>query len=800
MKTSLFTRQFHRLLAGAVTIMLLPAVSAAAPDNAQKRLEPRAVPFSTSDVRLTDSPFRQAQATDMRYMLALDADRLLAPYLKEAGLPPKAENYPNWENTGLDGHIGGHYLSALSFMYAATGNKEVKERLDYTLGELKRAQDASGDGYLCGVPDGRRIWDEISRGDIRAGGFDLNGGWVPLYNIHKIFAGLRDAWQQTGNTTARDMLVKLTDWMLRITAGLSDEQVQQMLVSEHGGLNEIFADVADITGDSKYLDMARRFTHRQVTDPLTRKEDHLTGMHANTQIPKIIGLKRIADMTGDTILDGAAEYFWETVTGRRSVSIGGNSVREHFHPAGDFGSMLTSEQGPETCNTYNMLRLTRMLYATTGDRKFADYYERALYNHILSSQNPDEGGFVYFTPMRPGHYRVYSRPQSGFWCCVGSGLENHARYGEMIYAHSGADTLVVNLFIPSVLTWGERTVTQTNSFPEEEGTTLTIGRKDGKNPGRFTLSVRMPGWTDPQGVTMTVNGKPVKFNARDGYAVMTRKWNNGDKVHVGLPMHLIAEPLPDRSRNYSFVYGPMVLGAQTGTGNQTGLFADDSRGGHIAEGEKIPLHRLPAIIEPAGDITGHVTKTSDNPLKFSLHGVTLPEYEGMKLVPFHRLHKCRYMVYWPVYTPAEWEVKKEEILREENRLAELERITVDKVTCGEQQPESDHFIKMEDSGSWDDDGRRWREARGWFAYSMRDAKRDARKIRVTYRPEKGKTALVYANGIPAGKTRGDESGSKEITEDFPIPADAASDATIEIRIRPEEGGITPHIYEIRLLK
>ena len=299
--------------------------------SANARIPVKVETFPLNDVRLTQSPFKHAEDLDVRYLLGLDPDRLLAPYLKGAGLEPKADNYTNWENTGLDGHIGGHYVSALSYMYAATGDEEIKQRLDYMLSELKRAQDAAGDGYLCGAPNGRKIWEAVSKGDIQASSFGLNGGWVPLYNIHKTYAGLRDAYLLAGSKEARDMLVKLTDWMMNMTKDLSDEQIQDMLRSEHGGLNEVFADVADLTGKDSYLQLAHRFSHREILDPLLKHEDRLTGKHANTQIPKVIGYKRIADLEGDRAWDDAARFFWETVVERRSISIGGNSVREHFH-------------------------------------------------------------------------------------------------------------------------------------------------------------------------------------------------------------------------------------------------------------------------------------------------------------------------------------------------------------------------------------------------------------------------------------------------------------------------------------
>ena len=745
--------------------------------------------FKLNDVRLTQSAFKHAEDMDIRYLLALDPDRLLAPYLKEAGLTPKADNYTNWENTGLDGHIGGHYLSALSMMWAATGNEEIGRRLDYMLGELKRCQDAATDGYLSGVPYGRPIWKEISEGNIRAAAFGLNDRWVPLYNIHKIYAGLRDAYLQAGRTEARDMLVKLTDWMVELTKNLSDEQIQDMLRSEHGGLNETFADVAAITGDKRYLTLARRFSHNAILDPLLKKEDRLTGIHANTQIPKVIGFKRIADIEGNDEWSDAAQYFWQTVVENRSITIGGNSVREHFHPADNFESMLTSEQGPETCNTYNMLRLTKMLYDTSADSRYMDYYERALYNHILSTQDPVQGGFVYFTPMRSGHYRVYSQPQTSFWCCVGSGMENHARYGEMIYSHQGDKALYVNLFIPSTLKWGDVGIEQLTTFPDEEGTTIVVSPEKGKK--KFTMLVRLPEWAQQQEVTCEVNGEPSALNVDKGYIKVERTWKAGDRLHVKLPMHLRAIDLPDKSHNYSFLYGPIVLAARMGTQQQDGMFADDSRGGHIANGPRLPLQNMPVLVGDAATLLSHVIK-AEGKLAFSLKGVRPDNYDGMALEPFYRIHESRYMVYWPLMSEEEWTVKREEQERSEREALALDNRTTDKVTCGEQQPESDHFVKMESSDMGDDEGIHWRDTRSWFSYSMKPSGK-ATHIRITFRPDINRDARILVDDVEIGTIAPDSTSPIEL----PIPAEKTKAERITIKVAKGQKDITPHVYEVR---
>lgn len=764
-----------------LTTALLTLAVLAAP------LKQRIETFDIGQVRLTDSRFLQNQKADICYLLALDADRLLAPYLKEAGLQPKAANYTNWENTGLDGHIGGHYLSALSYMYAATGNREIEQRMDYMLAELERCQQAAGDGYLSGVPGGRKIWQEIADGNIRAASFGLNDRWVPLYNIHKIYAGLRDAWLVGGREQARQMLIALTDWMVAEVSRLSDDQVQQMLVSEHGGLNEAFADVYAITGDKKYLRLAHQFSDRRMLDPLLRGEDNLTGKHANTQIPKVIGYKRIADLEGLQDWDRASKFFWDVVIGQRTVSIGGNSMREHFNPTNDFSELLASEQGPESCNTYNMLRLTKMLYQTSADKAYMDYYERALYNHILSILNPVQGGFVYFTPMRSGHYRVYSQPQTSMWCCVGTGLENPARYGEMVYAHVGKD-LIVNLFIPSVLTWDDMVVRQENRFPQEPSTELALQLKRAR---QMKLRIRKPSWTE--GMTVTVNGQPVKTAEEDGCLVVSRKWQDGDRVRVDMPMYLTAMTTPDGKPQYSFLYGPIVLAAKTGTDRQDGMYADDSRGGHIANGPQIPLTQLPAIVGDSATLLSHLQPVDGKPLTFRLTGLTLPAFEGMQLVPFYELYECRYQIYFPLYTAEQWRVRQDELAREEQARQQLEARTVDKVFCGEQQSESDHFFAASNSWNGSDNGVHWRRTRGVFGYQVKTV--GARVVRLSGVGGDRQQLSLMLDGRSLGTVAFD--GKKMVEVALP---EGLTAETAKLEIAAVEGKETPRISEVRLLK
>ena len=589
--------------------------------------------FKLQEVRLLEGPFKNAQDVDMKYILELEPDRLLAPYLIDAGLPVKDERYGNWESIGLDGHIAGHYLSALAMLYASTDNQELKTRLDYMISELERCQNKNGNGYVGGIPEGKVFWERIYKGDIDGSGFGLNNTWVPLYNIHKLFAGLIDAYHFTGSEKAKTIVIKLGDWFIELIDPLSDEQVQNILKTEHGGITESFADLYIITKDEKYLETAKKLTHENFLEPLLNREDKLTGMHANTQIPKVIGYEKVADLTNNKDLSEAVKFFWRDVAQTRSVAFGGNSVAEHFNPIDDFSNMVKSNQGPETCNSYNMVRLSKSLFLDNNDVSYLDFYERTLYNHILSSQHPEKGGFVYFTPIRPNHYRVYSQPETSMWCCVGSGLENHTKYGELIYSHND-NNVFVNLFIPSTLNWEAKGIalTQTTTFPYDNQSEIVLKLKKKQT---FTLNIRQPIWAE--NFEILVNEKIQEIQEQpSSYIAINRKWKSGDKIMVRFKTSTHLENLPDGSNWVAFVDGPIVLAAKTSTEDLDGLFADDSRMGHATHGKYVPLDQAYALV---GDEDSYLAKPKDiGKLHFSL--------DSLELQPFFEVHDARYQMYF----------------------------------------------------------------------------------------------------------------------------------------------------------
>ncbi|KEO74435.1 glycoside hydrolase family 127 protein [Anditalea andensis] len=754
--------------------------------------------FNLEDVRLLESDFLKAQQTDIHYMLEMDMDRLLAPYMLEAGLPWNAERYTNWENTGLDGHIAGHYLSALSMMYASTGRMDLKERLDYMVSNLSIAQEAHGDGYLAGIPNGKKIWEEIKIGKINAETFSLNNHWVPLYNIHKIFAGLADAHLDGGSVEAKVVLDKLGKWFLDIFSDLSEEQVQQILVSEHGGFNEIFAIMYEIFEDDGYLEAAKKMSHHEILNPLLDKEDKLTGYHANTQIPKVIGYQKIGLIEDKEEWKSASAFFWDRVVNHRSVSIGGNSVREHFHPKQDFSEMLSSNQGPETCNTYNMLKLTELLFQDDPAARYADYYERALYNHILSSQHPD-GGFVYFTPMRPKHYRVYSKPHEGFWCCVGSGLENHSKYGKFIYAYEG-ENLYVNLYVPSVLSWKDKgiEITQTTKFPFDDKITLTINTHKEQ---QLSLKIRKPIWvTSSDNISLKVNDEIIGLNIQEDYITMDRKWKDGDKITVNLPMEIHKEYLPDDSKWVSILYGPIVLAAADRNEEVLdGIWADDSRMGHIAHGEMKPLNTSDMYL---ADRTQKINQEREILTFDFTDQITSIKNENILLEPFYKIHEARYQIYFPVIDHEEEITSRRVMLSEKDEVfMKLASRTVDEIALGEQQPESDHFYRSGRTRSGNIDGFFWRSPIDWMSYQLRNMDKKAQELQLTFIPQDASTKVdIFINDtLLVEEEISKRSDKAPFTNNYILSEDMMNSEILEIRFKTKEGHQAPNIHHIRLL-
>lgn len=696
-------------------LSIAPALGVVAQDKLYKD------EFPLGDITLLDGPLKHARDLNVQVLLKYDCDRMLAPYRKEAGLQPRKPSYPNWD--GLDGHVGGHYLSALA-INAATGNEECRKRMEYMISELQLVLDANNQrpeawchNYIGGVPNSAKMWTAFSKGDFGS----YFGTWAPFYNIHKMYAGLRDAWLYCGNEQAKNPFLKFCDWAVDITRDLNDEQMEKMLGNEHGGMNEVLADAYAITGEQKYLDCARRFSHRMLLVPLENGKDCLDNMHANTQIPKVIGYQRIAELAHDVQYHNASEYFWEIVTRQRSLALGGNSRREHFPTKENCIDYINDIDGPESCNTYNMLKLTEDLNRVKPNGMYGDFYETAMFNHILSAQHPQHGGYVYFTSARPRHYRNYSAPNKAMWCCVGTGMENHGKYGQFVWTHDKGvkaedDALYVNLFVASELNWKDRkmVIRQQTAFPYAESSVVEVA----KGKGTFILKVRKPSWCE----NFTVKG--VGFDAdsyeENGFVCMKRKWKKGDQVKISMPMHAYIKPMINVPQYVAIMYGPILLGMKTGTEDMRSLIADDSRFGQYAGGKKLALDEAPILLpKHLDDIAKNLKPVPGKPLHFKLATHMENTIDG-ELQPFFEIHDSRYMMYWLALGENDYKAYMQKLADEEKARQALEARTVDKVNPGEQQPETDHRMETDDSNKGNTEGIFFRDAKDghYFSYLM----------------------------------------------------------------------------------
>jgi len=593
----------------------------------------RVRPFALSAVRLRAGPALEAIEVNRRYLMGLDTDRLLHMFRLTAGLPSNAQPLGGWEapDNELRGHFSGHYLSACALLAAQTGDAAVRARGTHLAAELARCQAAIGTGYLSAFPV-----DLFDR--LRAG----QPAWAPFYTLHKIMAGLLDTYTLSGERPALDTLLGMARWTERWVQPLSDEEIARVLEREYGGMNELLYNLAAVTGDARWQQLAQRFDRRRILAPLAAGRDELQGLHVNTTIPQIIGAARGYELTGDPELRQAAETFWQTVTQHRAYCTGGTSNGENWNaPPGVLANEL-SGYTEESCVTYNMQKLTRLLYGWNADPRLADYYERTLYNGIFGVQHPADGDKLYYLPLESGYWKLFGTPLHDFWCCTGSMAESFAKLGDSIYFHDGAG-VYVNLFIPSELNWAERglRLVLDTGFPGEDTVRLTVHTK---RPERIALRMRVPQWTTRCSVQL--NGAALPDLAVPGsYFVLERRWRDGDVLTLRLPMRLYAAPMPDDPGLLAVMYGPLVLAGRLG---RDGLDAAHLRAGPTRP-RTVPEYPLPPVSAPAIttaalDPTGWLEPLAGRSLAFRTTGQAQP----LTLEPLNAIFDERYAVYWRV--------------------------------------------------------------------------------------------------------------------------------------------------------
>jgi len=645
-------------------------------------IEFRVLPFELTEVKLLDGPFKHATGLNVKSLLNYEPDRLMARFRSEAGLEPRADHYMGWENETLAGHSLGHHLSGCALMYQTTGDQVFLDRVNYIVDELEICQDADGDGYMGAFPEGKRVFEEeIANGDIRPKRFDLNGIWAPYYTMHKVMAGLRDAYALCGNQKALEIEKKFADWVGTVVGDLSGEQIQEMLDCEHGGMNEVLADLYAHTGEEKYLELSRVFHHNDVLEPLSQGEDILSGIHGNTQIPKLIGLARRYELTGDEKDRETAEFFWDRVVHHHSYVTGGHGNHEYFGEPDKLRNRL-SDETTESCNVYNMLKLSRHLFQWDASAEVADFYERALYNHILSSQHPGDGRVIYNLSLEMGGFKIYQDPY-WFTCCVGTGMENHSKYGRNIFFHNDKE-LFVSQFIASEVHWKERglVVRQLTDFPREQGTTIEF---DSEEPVKLVIQLRYPYWAE-NGMEIVVNGKQHAVTQEPGsFVAVPGEWKTGDRVEIKFPFSLRTESMPDDSNRIAVMYGPLVLAGDLG--------AEDDP--HAREEDFVPV-----IMTRERD-PGYWVYAGEEPNDFRTSGVGLPRDFDLK----------------PFYSTHERMAAKQKKL--ENKQKIIDR-TLDFVQPGDSIDELKHQLQGENTITILFMHREYRQARrGWFSYDMK---------------------------------------------------------------------------------
>ncbi len=777
----------------AIPTALLFLLAPAGPGSAAvtgDRLEP----FPLRDVRILEGPFLSAQRRDVDYLLSLDPDRLLHTFRRNAGLPSAVKPYGGWEapEVELRGHSLGHYLTACALMYEATGDERLETRALGIVAELQIVQKAltargMHEGYLSAFPE-----DFFDRLEAR------QRVWAPYYTLHKIMAGLLDVHRVTGDATALEVLRGIASWVALRAARLSDAQWQALLETEFGGMEDVLTGLYALTHDPEHLRLARLFDQRALFDPLSRGEDPLDGLHANTQIPKAIGAALDCQLTGEARYCAVAETFWQRVALHRSYAIGGNSEDEHFSPLRAFSRHL-GEATAETCNTYNMLKLTRRLFLREPRAELMDFYERALFNHILASQDPASGMMTYYVPLEAGAFRTYSTREDSFWCCVGTGMENPARYGEAVYAR-GEAALYVNLYLASELRWPERglVLRQETRFPDEDRSRFTLRLE---RPQRFALLLRHPAWATG-GLRLSVNGAQAVVDDRPGsYARVEREWHDRDRLEVALPMGLRFEPMPDDPTVAALLFGPVVLAADLG---HAGLNDARRYGPSAPELRLDELQGLPALVAASPVAALASIEPGQGPLEFHTKGLGRPR--DLELRPFFRLSDRRYSVYFDLLSEAEWAERARRAAAAQAEKAAIDARTLDLVHGGVAEEESAHGLQDAGSDSGWLEGRRYRAARwrGSFTYALRAGAHPPAQLRVTYwggESRRHRFEVLVDGEVIATQTLFDDLPGEPFAVDYPLPERMRrGQEPLRVTFRPLSAGSVGAVFEVRLLR
>lgn len=694
--------------------------------------------FKLNKVHLDDEYYINALNKEISYLMSFDNDRLVAGFREVKGLTPKAEKYPGWEVTEIRGHSIGHYMTAISQAYAQTEKKEILDKINELIDELYLCQ--LENGYLSAFPE--ILFDNVE---------NKKPCWVPWYTMDKIISGLTAAYVLAGNEKAFDIVKKLGVWVYERVSKWSKETQDTVLAVEYGGMNEAMYDLFRYSGDERYEKAAHAFDEMALFEELHNNHDILNGKHANTTIPKILGaLYRYivrGCKTEDRFYFETAERFFDIVVNNHTYITGGNSEWEHFGEP----KVLDKERtncNCETCNTYNMLKLSRELFKITGNKKYSDFYENTFINAIMSSQNPETGMTMYFQPMATGYFKVYSTPFNSFWCCTGTGMENFTKCNDSVYFYDDR-YIYVNQFISSKVEYNGAIIQQISSIPEKDSTTFVIN----KAIESVNFAIRIPDWSDDRfelsvvkdGEIATCSNENTNgIKVIDGY-IYVDGLNEKDEITVTFSLKIKAYGLPDNNHSIAMKYGPVVLSAALGTEDM----AESKTGVDVTIATK-NISIKDFITIPSGEIDEYIENIQDNikrneqKLEFSMIGT---DSDKLVFTPHYRQHKERYGIYWNMVSKNS-EALMKHIYDEKNK-RRLEKVSIDSIPLGNDQYELLHNIKGENTGAGTFNGLQLRHAwgeNGWFAYDMKVKPGEKNYILAKYfGPNQGRTFNIYIN-------------------------------------------------------
>lgn len=723
--------------------------------------------FSMQNVTLLDKYEQNAFNKEVEYLKSLEPDRLMRGFGDISGRKINAEKYGGWETSAIQGHTLGHYLTAVSQAYATSKDEELKKITDYMISVLKGCQ--LKNGYLHAIPESH--YDQIESGNT-------SGTWVPWYSMHKILAGLVDVYAFTGNKDALKIASKLGDWVYSRTSKWTPEMQQTVLNVEYGGMNDCLYNLYKHTKNEKHMSAAHSFDEMSLFEPLYNGKDILNGKHANTTIPKIVGAINRYTVTGEEYYLQVAANFWQIVVENHTYITGGNSEWEHFGEPKVLDAERTS-CNCETCNTYNMLKLTRALFKVTGDVRYSDYYENTFINAILSSQNPETGMTTYFQPMATGFFKVYSSPFDHFWCCTGSGMENFSKLGDSIYFHN-ENSIFVNRYTSSRVNWEEKglTITQNADLPV---VTFTVnGSADAE------IVLRVPDWCKDK-PTVKINGEKKLVREKNGFITLDREWKDGDVIEYQMPMSITVHPLPDNENSVAFKYGPWVLSADMGTNNMntgtTGVDVTvplwDTTLSDILIVEKGTVNKWLRNIEE------NLVKIGDS-LEFKLNGTN----QELIFSPHYKQHTNRYGIYFRL---ADFRTELPE--NEEDKYT-----VIDSLPVGNDQYEFSHNLQSENSTSGSFNGLIYRDALsdGWFSYDMAVDNTVTNYLKVKYfSGDVGRRFKIFVDGeVLADVTLENPYPNNFYDVYYEIPQEMIGDKDkITVKFQAETGSFAGGIFD-----